>query len=88
MVHKKFLADAGLPKAKEFVGGDLTFKDLCNSGLCDLVYTATPWEWHVPVGLAAMEGGCHTAIEVSTAKTMDECWQIVETSGTGQKNIV
>ncbi len=85
---QKILSDAGLPKAKEFVGSDLIFKDLCNSGLCDLVYTATPWEWHVPVGLAAMEAGCHTAIEVSTAKTMDECWEIVETSERTKKHCV
>jgi hypothetical protein len=85
---QKILSNAGLPKAKEFVGGDFTFKDLCNSGLVDLVYTATPWEWHVPVGLAAMEGGCHTAIEVSTAKTMDECWAIVETSERTRKHCV
>lgn len=85
---QKILTEAGLPKAKEFVGGDFTFKELCNSGLVDLVYTATPWEWHVPVGLAAMEGGCHTAIEVSTARTMDECWEIVETSERTKKHCV
>ena len=85
---QKILADAGLPKAKEFVNGDYGFKDLCNSGLCDLVYTATPWEWHVPVALAAMEGDCHAAVEVSTAKTMDECWEIVETSEKTKKHCV
>ena len=85
---QKILADAGLPKAKEFVGGNYEFKKLCESGLVDLVYTATPWEWHVPVGLAAMEAGCHTAIEVSTAKTMDECWSIVETSERTRKHCV
>lgn len=85
---QKILEEAGLPKAKEFVGADLNFKELCESGLCDLVYTATPWEWHVPVGLAAMEAGCHTAIEVSTAKTMEECWQIVETSERTKKHCV
>jgi hypothetical protein len=85
---QKILADAGLPKAKEFVGSPYEFKKLCASGLVDLVYTATPWEWHVPVGLATMEGGCHTAIEVSTAKTMDECWDIVETSERTRKHCV
>lgn len=82
------LSEAGLPKAKEFVGGDLAFHDLCASGLVDLVYVATPWEWHVPVGLAAMESGSHTAIEVSSAKTMDECWKIVETSERTKKHCV
>jgi hypothetical protein len=35
-----------------------------------------------------MEGGSHTAIEVSTAKTMDECWEIVETSERTKKHCV
>ena len=85
---QKILSDAGLPKAKEFVGGDLGFKELCESGLVDLVYIATPWEWHVPVAIAAMEGDKHAAVEVSTAKTMDECWQIVETSERTRKHCV
>lgn len=85
---QKILKDAGLPRAKEFTGSDYAFRELCDSGLCDLVYTATPWEWHVPVGLAAMESGCHTAIEVSVAKTMDECWEIVETSEHTRKHCV
>ena len=85
---QKILADAGLPKAKEFVNGDLGFKELCESGLVDLVYIATPWEWHVPVAIAAMEADSHAAVEVSTAKTMDECWQMVETSERTKKHCV
>ena len=85
---QKILADAGLPKAKEFVGGDLGFKEMCESGLVDLVYIATPWEWHVPVAIAAMEGDKHAAVEVSTAKTLDECWQMVETSERTRKHCV
>ena len=85
---QKILSDAGLPKAKEYVGGDLGFKELCDSGDVDLVYIATPWEWHVPVAVAAMEGDKHTAVEVSTAKTLDECWQIVETSERTKKHCV
>ncbi|MGZ2370004.1 Gfo/Idh/MocA family protein [Ancylomarina sp. YFZ004] len=85
---QKILSDAGLPKAKEFVGGDLGFKALCESGLVDLVYIATPWEWHVPVAIAAMEADSHAAVEVSTAKTMDECWQMVETSERTRKHCV
>jgi hypothetical protein len=82
------LQKAGVPKAKEFVAGDLGFHQLCESNLVDLVYVATPWEWHVPVAVAAMEGDKHTAVEVSTAKTMDECWQIVEVSERTRKHCV
>ncbi len=82
------LAKLGLPKAKEFTGSDTAFEALCNSGLVDLVYTATPWQWHVPVALAAMKGGSHAAVEVSVAKTMDECWEIVEVSEQTRKHCV
>lgn len=85
---QKILAEAGLPKAKEYVNGDQGFLDLCNSDNIDLVYVATPWEWHVPVALAAMKGDKHTAVEVSLAKTMDECWEIVETSEKTKKHCV
>jgi predicted dehydrogenase len=46
----------------------------------DLVVIATPWEWHVPMALAAMKQGKHVATEVPAALTIDECWQLVNTS--------
>jgi len=85
---QKILYDAGLPVASEYVNGDRGFEALCDSGEVDLVYVATPWEWHVPVALSAMEGDKHTAVEVSLAKTMEECWQIVETSERTRKHCV
>ncbi|QZE14221.1 Gfo/Idh/MocA family oxidoreductase [Halosquirtibacter laminarini] len=85
---QKIIAKAGLPKAKEFIGGDRAFEKLCDSNLVDLVYIATPWEWHVPVAIAAMEGDKHAAVEVSTARTMEECWQMVETSERTKKHCV
>ncbi len=85
---QKILSEAGLPKAKEFTGSDTAFKNLCDSGLVDLVYIATPWEWHVPVAIAAMKGDKHAAVEVSTAKTMDECWEMVEVSEQTKKHCI
>ena len=46
----------------------------------DIVYTATPWEWHVPVCLAAMNAGKHAATEVPAAYTLDDCWKLVDAS--------
>lgn len=85
---QKILEDAGLPRAREYVGDENEFKRLCEDGICDLIYTATPWQFHVPVALAAMEGGAHAAVEVSAARTMDECWQMVETSERTKKHCV
>ena len=55
------------------------YRALCESDL-DLVYIATPWALHAPVALYAMEHGKHTAIEVPSAMTVEECWALVETS--------
>jgi Oxidoreductase family, NAD-binding Rossmann fold len=67
------------PKAAEF-SGEEGWKALCDSKLVDLVYAPTPWHLHTPIAVYAMKQGKHAAIEVPAAKTMDECWQLVETS--------
>ena len=30
----------------------------------DIVYIATPWNWHVPMAVSAMKNGKHAAVEV------------------------
>ena len=62
------------------VQGERGFEALAQRGDVDLVYTATPWEWHVPVCLAAMEHGKHAATEVPAAYTIDDCWALVNAS--------
>ncbi len=76
---QKVLAGAGLPAAKEYVGSD-AYKDLCKNEEFDLVYIATDWLDHVPVALCAMENGHHAAIEVPSAMTVKDCWDLVDMS--------
>ena len=76
---QKVLAKAGLPAAKEYVGTD-AYKDLCKNENIDLVYSATDWLDHVPVALCAMENGHHAAIEVPSAMTIKDCWDLVDMS--------
>ncbi len=70
----------GKRKPTAYTRGERDFERMCESENLDLVYTATPWEWHVPVCLAAMRNGKHAATEVPAAITLEECWQLVETS--------
>jgi hypothetical protein len=63
-----------------YTRGERDFERMCAAEDLDLVYTATPWEWHVPVCLAAMRNGKHAATEVPAAITLDDCWQLVETA--------
>ena len=65
---------------KVYTGGAEAWKGLCDDPNVDLVYNATPWELHVPIALYAMNAGKHVATEVPSAFTVDECWELVETS--------
>jgi hypothetical protein len=72
--------EAGHPRPEGYSRGDRDFLRLCDRDDLDLVFTATPWEWHVPVCLAAMKAGKHAATEVPAAYTTDDCWALVETA--------
>lgn len=71
-----------------YVDGEEEWKKLCHREDIDLIYIATPWELHVPMAVYAMEQGKHVAIEVPAAKTLEECWQLVETSEKTRKHCV
>jgi len=77
---QEVLSKFGLPKAKSFSGSEEAWKGLCNDPDIDLVYICTPWAWHTPMAVYSMEAGKHVAVEVPAAKTVDECWQLVEVS--------
>jgi predicted dehydrogenase len=68
--------------------GPRDFERMCDTEDLDLVYNATPWEWHVPIMLAAMKTGKHTATEVPAAMTLDDCWAIVEAAEKYKKHCV
>jgi hypothetical protein len=76
---QKRLADRKRPAAKEYVGEE-AWRRLCDDPNVDVVYNTTPWKLHVPVQLAAMRSGKHVFTEVPAAFTVDECWELVETS--------
>lgn len=77
---KNMVLDAGFPAPKLFTNGKSDYIKMCEEEDLDLVFTATPWEMHVPVCVAAMKNGKHAATEVPAAVTVDECWQMVETA--------
>jgi len=72
------IVEAGFPPPTLYTEGERDFQRMCAEEDLDLVYTATPWEWHVPVCLAAMSNGKHAVTEVPAAYTLDDCWSLVE----------
>jgi Oxidoreductase family, NAD-binding Rossmann fold len=79
------LKKMGRPAAISYSGND-GWKALCDSDNCDLIYTPTPWYLHAPIAIRAMKNGKHAAVEVPAAVTMDECWELVETSEKTKKH--
>ncbi len=71
---------AGGPAPTAYANGPTDFRRMCETEDLDLVITATPWQWHVPVCVSAMLNGKHAATEVPAAVTTAECWQLVETA--------
>jgi predicted dehydrogenase len=71
---------AGQPRPALYTNGERDFERLVERDDIDIVYTATPWDWHVPVCLAAMKAGKHAATEVPAATTLEDCWELVRVS--------
>ena len=84
----KQITAAGHPAPAVYTRGPRDFERLSATESLDLVYNATPWEFHVPIMLAAMKNGKHTATEVPAAMTVDDCWAIVEAAEKLQKHCV
>ena len=80
-------AKAGAPAPATYTGGPEEWKRLVDSEL-DLVFIVTPWELHAPMCLEAMRKGKHAATEVPMAPTIDECWQLVDTSESTRRHCV
>jgi hypothetical protein len=82
------VVEAGFPRPEGYANGDHDYKRMCQRDDLDLVFIATPWEWHVPMCLEAMKTGKHAATEVPAALSVEQCWQLVETSEKTRKHCV
>jgi len=72
--------DAGKPAPEVFTGSDYAYRGLLNRTDLDAVLIATPWEWHYPMAMEAMDAGKHVGCEVIMATTVDEHWDVVRKS--------
>lgn len=69
--------------------GQDAWKEVVKRDDIDLVLICTPWELHAEMAIYAMEQGKHVASEVPAAYTLDDCWNIIETTErTGKHHIM
>lgn len=85
---KRWVEEAGKPTPRLYDRGPTDYLRLCETEDLDLVVTATPWEFHTPVCIAAMRNGKHAATEVPAAYTVEDCWSLVETAEKYRKQCV
>ena len=82
------VVEAGQPRPTGYSRGEYDFQRMCDEEDLDLLITATPWRWHVPMCVAAMNTGKHAATEVPAATTVDGCWQLVDTAERTKRHCV
>ncbi|MDR3137551.1 MAG: Gfo/Idh/MocA family oxidoreductase [Tannerellaceae bacterium] len=69
------------PQPKVYTGSERAFEQMLNQEDFDCIIIASPWEWHAPMAVAAMKAGVpYVGVEVSAANTLEECWDLVNTS--------
>jgi predicted dehydrogenase len=74
------IAKSGKRKPQVILDGPQGYKKLLDKKDIDAVIIATPWEWHTVMCLDAMNAKKQVGCEVITGMTVDECWQLVDTS--------
>ena len=78
----------GQPRPAGYSAGETDFENLVRRDDVDVVYIPTPWRWHVPMAVAAMEAGKHAFVEVPAAPTLEGCWKLVEAAERTRRHCV
>lgn len=71
---------SGRRRPEGYSSGSKDYRRLVARDDLDAIMTATPWELHTPVAVAAMKSGKYAATEVPAALTIEQCWELVNTS--------
>ncbi|MCP4644692.1 MAG: Gfo/Idh/MocA family oxidoreductase [bacterium] len=71
---------SGRPEPVGYGDGDRAYEQLMARDDLDAVLIATPWNWHTPMAVCAMRNGKYAGVEVPAALSLEECWELVNTS--------
>jgi predicted dehydrogenase len=81
LAHAQDLVEEKQGKRPEGYGnGPEHFRKLVLREDLDAVIAATPPDWHAPVAVSAMRAKKYAATEVPAALSLDQCWELVNTS--------
>ena len=82
----KIVTKSGQPLPTAYGANDYSYRDMLARDDIDLVIISTPWRWHTPMAVDAMNSGKHVFVEVPAATTVEEAWLLVNTAEKTQKN--
>ncbi|WP_138904598.1 Gfo/Idh/MocA family protein, partial [Streptomyces albidochromogenes] len=82
------LVAKGKPRPAEFGGSADSYEEMLKRDDIDLVYIATPWEFHYEQGKAALLADKHVVVELPVATELRELWDLVDTSERTRKNLM
>lgn len=77
---QQIFRDHSRNEAEVYTGDDYAFMKMLERDDIDGIIISTPWLWHTPMAVAAMREGKYPGLEVSAANTIEECWDLVNTS--------
>ncbi len=77
---RNMCVEAGQKEPRQYAGKKNGFKQLMDQEDLDAVIIATYWDSHAAIALEAMQHGIYPGVEVPIALTLDECWDLVDTS--------
>lgn len=67
-----------LETVKMYNGGEEGFRQMLKDIRPDLVIIASPWQCHIPQAIAALNAGCHVALEIKGGLYLNEYRPIIE----------
>ncbi len=79
-IAQQQITKSGKKAAIEYGKGNLDYKNLLKRDDIDAVIIATPWEWHIPQAIDALNAGKIPGVEVCGAIKLQDCWDIVNAS--------
>lgn len=78
--------NAQAPAFEVVAGGEYAYRKLLDRTDLDAVIIATPWRWHAPMAVEAMQADKHAFVEVPMATTLEDLWRMVDVSEETRRN--
>jgi predicted dehydrogenase len=83
---KKAAGDKRHQNIAQYWGDENKWKIMLDEVKPDVVFIATNWNNHAPMAIEVMNKGAHAFVEVPIAVTIEEMWNIVDTSEKTKKH--